>query len=114
MVKRVAVDFMLEEIADSMTAGGLLAAVLGLCAALGILVLWIREQLAGGRQATGRTDPVNAVPSAESPECPIPDGPTLPGPDTVSQPVSEQSKTPETVQALPGSAFKPYVPPRKP
>ncbi len=96
-----------------MTLGGVLAAVFGLCAALVILYLRVRDHNSGERQVRDNT-PKSPVPTQECPEYPISAGPTMPEADTASLPDSMPSAGEEAAAKRPATAFKPYVPPRKP
>jgi len=124
MVKWSEVVFMLEEIADSMTLGGRLAALVGLVAALLALVLRLREYRQSPPSRPGTRD---EVPSPVATAVPMPAAPPKPNdedaaagePPTVdpdpAPPESPEhmpeSATPDPGEVRPGSLFKPYVPP---
>ena len=102
---------MLEEIADSMTLGGVLAAVVGLCAALSILLLRVHERKLTRRSTSDDTPDIPASATLHQEEA-VPSGTAIAG-DAVSQPANEPSGE-ETAVKRPASVFKPYVPPQKP
>lgn len=94
---------MLEEIADSMTAGGVLAATVGFCVALLALLMRVRER--------NLREPVTPGSGADR------DG--NPGERSGLPPASEVNAQPPVALDAPvsadrpASAFKPYVPPKK-
>ncbi len=95
-----------------MTLGGILAAVVGLCAALLILFLRVRERhTARPQEVMGGSTPDMPVPAAHS-SVPLPAGPTIA--DDAARQTPSAPTGDEPAEKPPASAFKPYVPPRKP
>jgi len=92
---------MLEEIADSMTTGGVIAAAVGLGVVLAILVLRVRERNGGEREAERTPGNRDGVPGTRA------DGPV---PAADMPPATEMAAAPA---ARPASVFKPYVPPAR-
>lgn len=95
---------MLEEIADSMTTGGVLAATVGFCVALLVLVMRVRERNLRGPHRHAGTLAGRPV------DVSVPPSPGSTSPD--DQPVGNPEAPAATDR--PASVFKPYVPPKAP
>jgi len=104
---------MLEEIADSMTMGGNIAAIVGLAAAVTILVVRVRErQRSRSSRETARTkamsDPSTPTVSPEQ-STPMLDE-TQQAAEAVEPPKADPPP-PSVSEPKTGSVFKSYVPP---
>lgn len=114
-MNREVVVYMFEEIADSMTTGGYVAAIVGLVAALTIIVLRVRERQRSGtsRESAKPEDRPDSETPTLSSAASRPDRDETEETAEPVEPPKADPPPPPVSEPKTGSVFKSYVPPSK-